>query len=835
LNNRGGMPASDVTAPPRSQAVGSPRLAGLRGWLRRRPTAAAAIAYAVLSVLLYAPALVPGHTLSASDYLWSAAPWASERPADVRPFGSNYELVDSVTQFQPWLQYSRQRLPHAPLWNSHVAVGRPYLANAQSAVLSPFSLPGYVLPFWWSLGLIAALKVFVAAFGTYLLARALGMRPAGALLAGLVYAFSLYFVVWITWPQSSVWAFLPWAWLMADRVVRDPAPLPVAGLALVVALQFFAGHPESSFHLLTSTLVFFAFRLLLLRRRRAVAGVWRPLLAFAIGLLAGTALAAVTLVPFLQLLSHSSDVQVRQTYARLALQPRYLLGFVLPDYWGRATHTAVGAFAQERALYVGALPLVLALAALVGRPSLQRLAVAAFGLLMLAIALGAPPFPDLAEHVPIVKTGNHLRVVVIAVLCLALLAGWGLDDLSARRIRRSNVVLAAVLGLLVLPTLILVARGQLSGQVLGRAFQLAAGQAWPSPPADGRDLATIRMAALIVWLVFMGLAFLLIAARVRLRLAAGTFAVLAVALVAADLFKAGMGATPAISTAAATQPSTPGIEYLRSRRPNRFVGLDRPLGPSPLVPDMALRWSLYDARSYDLPVERRYDRLWRRAVLNGGPSDTPTTGARLTARSLRAFRLLSVTDVVQDPSEPPVRRPALPLAYERRDLRVYANAGAMPRAGVVAAQRVARGDGAQLDAVLAPGFDARRSVVTPSPLPGLPRAPGGGTAGRARIVRYEPERVVVDATAHRPGELVLTDADYPGWQATVDGKPSPVHRVDYLLRGTTLSPGKHRVEFRYRPASWRAGWIISLVTLAGLLLAVAAGLRARRRPPARHA
>src|SRR5919204_660941 len=405
------MPASGARARPRSRAVGSPRFAGPRAWLQRRPAAAAALVYAPLALALYAPALVPGHTLSASDYLWSAAPWASQRSADVRAFGSNYELVDSVVQFQPWLQYTRHRLPGAPLWNPRVAAGRPYLANAQSAVLSPFSLPAYVLPFWWSLGLIGALKVFVAAFGTYLLGRALAMRFGGALLAGLVYGFCLYFVVWITWPQSSVWAFLPWAWLLTDRVVRDPTPLPVAGLAFVVALQFFAGHPESSFHLLAATLCFFALRVLLLRRRGALAGVRRPLLAFLVALVGGTALAAVTLVPFVQLLSRSSDVEVRQTYSALALPSRYLLGFLLPDYWGRATHTAVGAFAQERALYVGALPLVLGIAALVGRPSRQRLLIAAFGLLMLAIALGVPPFPDLARQIPIVKTGNHLRVV----------------------------------------------------------------------------------------------------------------------------------------------------------------------------------------------------------------------------------------------------------------------------------------------------------------------------------------------------------------------------------------------------------------------------------------
>ncbi|HYP48693.1 MAG TPA: YfhO family protein, partial [Thermoleophilaceae bacterium] len=800
-----------------------------REWGERRPTAAAAIFYGLLALVLYAPALIPGHTLSAADYLWSAAPWGADRPADIRPLGSNYELIDSAVQFQPWLEYTRERLPDAPLWNTNIGLGRPYLANAQSAIFSPFYLPAYVLPFWWSLGVIALLKVFAAAFGTYLLGRALGMRFGGALMAGLVFGFSLYMLAWISWPQTNVWVLLPWLFLLTDRVIRRPGPLNVAGLATVVAVHFFGGHPESNFHLLAATAVFFAFRLFVLRRAGELAGgLGRPLLGFGGGVVLGTALAALTLLPFLELLFRSGDVDARQSYYQLALPKKYLLGFTTYDYWGRATHLGVDAFAQERALYVGALPLVLAGAALAFRPTLMRVGIAVFAALILAIAIGVPPFPEIASRIPIVKTGNHLRVVVILMLCLALLAGWGLDELSERRIRRPGALLAAALALLVVPLLVLAARGDLSAGQLGSSLGIASGLSWPDPPADAGKLAALRMAALEVWLVFMGLAVLLLAARVRGRLAATAFVALALALVAADLFKAGMGATPAIATSDAKQPFNRDIEYLQSRRPNRFVGLNRAIGPSPLVPNMAMRWDLYDARSYDLPVERRYDKLWRRAVAKGGPTDTPTTGAQLSAAALPAFRLLSVTDVLQDPAEPPVRAPRLPLARDGRGLRVYSNPGALPRAGVVDAQRVVPGGDEQLSAVLDPSFDGLRTVVTPKALPGLRSAPGRGPAGSARIVTYEPERVVVEASARRPSELVLTDLHFPGWKVKLDGKEADLHRVNYLLRGTTLPAGSHRVEFRYEPLSWRVGWIVSLLALAALAALVVVGVRRRR-------
>jgi hypothetical protein len=147
---------------------------------------------------------------------------------------------------------------------------------------------------------------------------------------------------------------------------------------------------------------------------------------------------------------------------------------------------------------------------------------------------------------------------------------------------------------------------------------------------------------------------------------------------------------------------------------------------------------------------------------------------------------------------------------------------------VVDSQRVVPDEEGQLEAVLDPAFDGRSTVVTGEQLPGLVDGPGSGPAGSAEIVSYEPERVVVDATARRPGELVLTDLHYPGWKVTLDGEPADLHRVNYLLRGTTLPAGRHRVEFSYEPTSYRIGWIVSLLALAGLVATIAVGVRRRR-------
>jgi hypothetical protein len=813
------------------------------GWWTARPTLAAAAIYAVLSLIMVGQGLLPGRTLSSSDLLYANAPWKADRPAGVQGLGSNFELADAVVVFQPFQQHTRAVLPHIPLWNSQISAGRPYLANAQSGVFSPFNLPAYVLPYWKSLAVIAALKLFLAALGGFLLARALGMRFGGALVSGLVFAFGTFFIVWLAWPLTAIFPLIPWLLLVSELIIRRPGPLPAAGLAALVACTFLGGHPETTFHAMFATAVFFLFRLGLWARaeRAAARALVRPLLAFGLACLVGVAIAAVMLVPFAELMKHSGDLARRQDEPSGFWPRKYLGALFLHDYWGRPTQQSdIEPFMQIRGWYAGAITLMLACAALILRPTWTRAAVALFGVFATSMVVGAgPAFHFLTDNVPGFNTAHNQRMLIYVLLGLALLAGWGLDDLTgpapSRTRRRLVLGLAALI--FCVPFVWMAGAGTLHGGAVGKGLKVAWGFADPPPvdpfaPHAPAAAAIVQMSALLQWLPLAGIGLALIALRLRPRsaLAVIPFVVLAATLLTVDLFRANMGFNPAIRTKNAVMRETGAIRYLQSRRPNRFVGLSTQFSFQPLPPDMAMRFGLYDARGYDYPAEKRYDRLWRRNVAPGVPDFTqPIVLATATPASIRALSLLSVTDFLQDPDDPPVRERGLKLTYGGRDARVYRNDAALPRVFMAGTQRVIRDDRAALAAVTAPGFDGRRVAVTTRPIPGLPQGSGGSAPGTARLVDYGNERVVASADASRPGLVVLTDVWYPGWQATVDGRAVPIERVDYLLRGVRVPAGRHRVEFRYEPASFRAGWIISVAGLLALAAATVVGLRQRRR------
>lgn len=824
---------------------------GRLGWPWRHPTAAALITYVVAGCIFFGPGLLPGRTLSAADYLFSAAPWHASMPTGLLHWGrhssvvgSNPQLVDGITVFEPFLAYTRSVLPHIPLWDPFIMGGTPYLADMQSAIFSPFSLPAYVLPFWWSLGVVALSKVVVAAMGTFLLGRRIGMKPAAAFLAGLVFAFGLFMIAWIPWPLTNVFPLIPWMLFATEAVVRRPSLWSLSGLACVTALQLFGGHPESSMQLLFAAVLWLLLRLCQTRdglvavaraaRRarapvlRALAGrAWRPLVAFAAALLLGAAVAAVVLVPFLELLHHSNDLSLRPRGA-VHVEPKYLFAALVPGYFP-------GSFEIETAFYVGALPLLLVAVALV-RPSVTRLALALAALFSLLVVLGLPPLFSLAAHTPGLDLTFLSRLTIFFLLSVALLAGFGLDDLLDGHVGRGQRRLAtlAAAGLLLLPLVVISTTGATSLRYLGRAARIAFLFARAPLPGSPHVDPIVRLAGLLVWVVVLAAAAVVLVLRLSGRLGQVAFFALAVLLVAGDLFQAGMGYNPGIAQSHAELPATGAVKFLARHDPARFVAVTTYDGVNPLPPDVGIDYRLYDLRGYDLPVITQFATLWRKYMAPPNPLlpvDTPSIPLgvydQLSPATVRILSLFGVRDVLVEP-DAALHSPGFRLAYDGRDARVYENLGALPRAFLVGGDDVVTSQSAELSTIASPAFRPGREVVTDHRLSSLAPGPGHRPPGTARIVAYSAEKVAIVARTRAAGELVLSDTYYPGWTATVNGRPAPIHRVDYLLRGVAVPAGTDEVVFRYEPSSFSRGWEISLAAAIVLLVFAALGWRQRR-------
>ena len=89
------------------------------------------------------------------------------------------------------------------------------------------------------------------------------------------------------------------------------------------------------------------------------------------------------------------------------------------------------------------------------------------------------------------------------------------------------------------------------------------------------------------------------------------------------------------------------------------------------------------------------------------------------------------------------------------------------------------------------------------------------------LVAYEPNHLTYDVESGRGGIIVFSENYYPGWTATIDGQPTELGRVNYILRALNIAAGKHKVELMFYPKSLQTTETIAYIALALLLLAIA--------------
>ena len=78
--------------------------------------------------------------------------------------------------------------------------------------------------------------------------------------------------------------------------------------------------------------------------------------------------------------------------------------------------------------------------------------------------------------------------------------------------------------------------------------------------------------------------------------------------------------------------------------------------------------------------------------------------------------------------------------------------------------------------------------------------------------------------APKGSALVVSENYYPGWHATVDGKPATAERADLTLIGIALPEGAKKVELNFSSDTYKEGKSITLAAIVIAILAVLAGL-----------
>ena len=700
---------------------------------------------------------------------------------------SSLKLGDFSGQFVTFAGYQQARMCAGewPLWNPFNNGGLPFAADTQSAVFYParwLTLAASCAGGWTyhALELEMTAHVLFASLTMYALGRRLTLRspvsvPAG-LVAALVFAYggflSGYPPLQLALLEAGVW--LPLGLLALTEATRRERPawrwLMIAAMAL--GLSWLAGHPQTSYFLSLLMAVYLIYRATVQRWR------WPVVLAALLSLAALTAaLAAVLLLPGLEYLPRTARPDLGFDAKGNGFPFQDALQMVFP-----------GVLTLFSPLYVGFTALALAGVALWRRvPGAWFWGTVALVALAWSLGANSPAYPLLYNTLPGLRFfRGQERAAFLVAGSLAILAAYGVSALpaltnthGARSLRRALWVIAALCG-------------------VALAFVLAG---WLGNRDDyAQVLPAIAFGAIMVALAALLLPWLV--ARPRRPLAF----VLIPVLVAFELFTVSMDAD-------ATYDRVPPTDQVA------MTAADNP-GLAPIVADPAI-FRVDGVRG----LTDNYGSLWGIADIQGISPLFLANVRELLDGDLpdaQLWELTAVRYVLSDWQELPVPSDILATGVDRYGAyNTHRLDDPRPFALLAADYRVAA-ETEQARALLAdPTLNLRETVILESD-PGLAQPLGRGSA---TVTRYAPERIEIAVTTDAPALLSVALLDYPGWQATLDGAPTPILRANTAFSAVAVPTGEHTITFQFQPASVMIGaaisavaWMVSLIMTAVLFV-----------------
>ena len=748
------------------------------------------------------------------------APWNTFSFLGYAPGGIPHKAqgIDVVRQLFPWKYFSVQMLKRGqlPLWNPYNFSGNPHLANFQTGVFYPLNILFLIFNINLAWSIFILLQPLLACFFTWLFLRELKVSSIAAFLGSLAFAYSLYFTVWLEYgniDHALLW--LPLALFLVEKIIKNFSPNWLLLFLFTLTFSVLAGHIQTAIYLYGVVYSYFFFRLFVTEEKQ---GKWRKLFVIlGIGIFSFF-LCAIQIFPTWEIFQLSArEAYPPEKISQLLLPSFGLITAFVPDFFGNPAsrnYWLAGTYI-ERVLYVGVIPLFLALLAIAF--CRKEKVVSFFTILALIVFTSAFNWPPaLWFHrlqLPIISTTVPTRILWVFTFCLAVLAGFGTDYfLTVKKSRNLKIAIGAFLSLYLFFWLFIL--------VAPRVF---AGSWWIAHLSVSK-----RNLILPTFFAFSGLILLLVGNWLKKK---KEVIVLSIIITVFDLFFYFQKITP-FSPPEFVYPQTEVMNYLKENAGiNRFWGY----GTGYIDTNFSTFLGNFSPEGNDPLFIRRYGELIS-AAENGkvktpipradvvlpkgyGPDDLRANPFRQHLFNLLGVKyLLHKNDGLKEEWQPDYQTfpPEIyQLVWQKTPWQIYENKQVLPRIFLAGDYIVAQGQKI-VDLLMSPDFPLGKKLVLEEPLPSEVKL-GEQSGGVAKIIDYQPNRVEIRTSSSQIGLLFFSDNYFPGWRAMVDDQPTKIYRADYTFRAVIVPKGERKVVFSYQPQSFRTG---ALVSLAAFILSM---------------
>lgn len=698
------------------------------------------------------------------------------------PF-KNFLITDPVRQQYPWreLTIDLMKKGQIPLWNPYSFSGTPLLANLQSAVFYPLNLLFFLFPFDFTWGILIFFEPLLAGIFLYLYLRNLTLGKFASLFGALSFSFSGFFIAWLEWGtilHSALW--LPLILLSIDKIFYYFPTAKISNLRwpaifiFSLASSFFAGHLQTFFYAALLSVVY-------------VLGRWwqygkniKVILLFTIYYSLFAILTAVqwwSTLQFINLSGRELD-QINWQQDGWFIPWQNLIQFLAPDFFGNpATLNYWGIWNYgEFVGYIGILPLILVLYALIWRQDKKTLFFGSIFFLSLLFSLPTPlaKFPYQLQ-IPLLATSQPTRLLFLTDFSLAILTAIGMDFILKKHLggKQLGSILLSVLFVFV---------GFWAFVVFAPKF-LSGGE-WVS------NLAVSKRNLILPTILFFVSATLLsgfLTKRIpRSLILLGIFLI-----VVFDLLRFGEKFTP-FTKSEWLFPQTKTIEFLQKQeKPFRIMSTNRQIFP----PNFSVIYRLESIEGYDPLYLERYGELIAASERNKPDILPPFGFNRIITPQNFESQIIDLLNVKYVLSLDELNSKKLKKVFQEGQTIIYENLEVFPRAFLVHDVRMVNNKQEAINFLFDGENDLRKIAVMEEVIKFNKSEKTG--SDEIKIVEYKEQKVIVETKSDQEGILVLSQNFYPSWRAFLDAEKTSlkVYRVDYIMLGIIVPSGTHKIEF----------------------------------------
>ncbi len=726
--------------------------------------------------------------------------------------------TDIWSQYFYWRAFGFNALGRGelPLWNPYIFSGAPYIAGIQSAIFYPLNVVFLFLETPIAINFSIALHCWLASGFTYLFARYQRLTSGGALLSAITFAYGAPYFFHI-YPghlsNLSTMTWLPLLFLGVEAFLRNQKIKYVLLSGVPLSMQVLAGHPQYLFYSVIALSIYFGLRLWSTKALRQAPFF---IFGFCLFVFVGLALSAIQFLPALELTRYSVREALTYEWVSIfSLPPEHLLTLLVPDFFGDLVAAYWGKnYLWEMSLYLGVVPLAMAAAAVIFDRSRTVIIFTLIAAVSLILALGkhTPLLHILYHTVPGFNLFRGLsKFAFVFAFAVAILAGYGLTKIMAleratfAKLRGLSLVLAGIALALLFLGFVKLLVGQSAWHSLIELFLQSQDRFLPLPTLSEKYISdsmfTVFKSLIATSILLIAVAGLLWARGRFRRLSARAFMVLIVGIATFDLWLFGSRYLPTFDPRDLSMDRELKAFFQQEKESFRVATAMFELL------NVGLLEGIENVGGYDAIVLKDYSQFIN--FTQGLPLDEPNIAMEISRISplLRLF----ANFYVLDPSTQ-LDHPEFNLVFQNQRYKVYKDSRALPRAFIVHDVRTITDGTKALAMLTAPEFNPSSTALIEASALDLPNHPNLASA-KSKIISRSLNRVVIEAETTAPGLLVLADAYYPGWQVSINGKESRIHRTNRVMRGVVLPKGRHTVEFRYQPKSFQVGAMVSLVSI----------------------